>query len=42
MLLSLSLLYGDDAIRYRLDDSGASVVVTDQANAGRFTGIAAS
>jgi acetyl-CoA synthetase len=41
MLLSLSLLYGDDAIRYRLDDSGASVVVTDQANAGRFTGIAA-
>ena len=41
MLLSLSLLYGDDAIRYRLEDSGASVVVTDQANAGRFTGIAA-
>jgi acetyl-CoA synthetase len=41
MLLSLSLLYGDDAIRYRLEDSGASVVVTDHANAGRFTGIAA-
>src|SRR6476469_3605794 len=41
MLISLSLLYGDDAIRYRLEDSGASVVVTDQANAGRFTGIAA-
>src|SRR3954451_12071111 len=41
MLLSLSLLYADDAIRYRLDDSGASVVVTDQANAGRFTEIAA-
>jgi acetyl-CoA synthetase len=41
VLLSLSLLYGDDAIRYRLEDSEASVVVTDQANAGRFTGIAA-
>src|SRR6476619_3375430 len=41
MLLSLALLSGDDAIRYRLDDSEASVVVTDQANAGRFTGISA-
>src|SRR3954471_6056679 len=39
ILLSLSLLYGDEAIQYRLEDSGAGVVVTDQANAGRFAGI---
>src|SRR5919112_5671189 len=36
LLLSMSVLYGDDGIRHRLDDSGASVLVTDKANAGRF------
>jgi acetyl-CoA synthetase len=36
ILLSLSLLYGDDAIQHRLSDSGARLVVTDDASAGRF------
>src|SRR6266568_951984 len=37
ILLSMSVLYGDDSIRHRLSDSGAKLVVTDDANAGRFT-----
>src|SRR5919202_4607648 len=37
MLLSMSVLYGDEGIRHRLNDSGAKVLVTDRANAGRFT-----
>src|ERR687893_2802315 len=36
ILLSMSLLYGDDSIRHRLSDSGAKVLVTDAENAGRF------
>ncbi len=36
ILLSLSLLYGDDAIAHRLADSGAKLVVTDEASSGRF------
>src|SRR4051794_2371561 len=36
VLLAMSVLYGDDAIRHRLSDSGAKLVVTDPANAGRF------
>ncbi|HYW29459.1 MAG TPA: AMP-binding protein [Gaiellales bacterium] len=36
ILLSLSLLYGDEAIQHRLSDSGARLVVTDSASAGRF------
>src|ERR671938_262833 len=36
IVLSMSVLYGDDAIRHRLADSGACLVVTDSANAGRF------
>jgi acetyl-CoA synthetase len=36
ILLSMSLLYGDDSIRHRLSDSGAKLVVTDAANAPRF------
>jgi acetyl-CoA synthetase len=36
ILLSLSLLYGDDAIQHRLSDSGAKLVVTDEGSAGRF------
>jgi len=37
LLLSMSVLYGDEGIRHRLEDSGAAVLMTDRANAGRFT-----
>ncbi len=36
LLLSMSVLYGDDGIRHRLGDAEPRVLVTDQANAGRF------
>ncbi len=36
LLLSMSVLYGDDAIAYRLDDSTPKVLVTDAVNAPRF------
>lgn len=36
LLLAMSVLYGDDGIRHRLDDSGASVLVTDADNVDRF------
>src|SRR2546430_2507334 len=36
VLLSMSVLYGDEAIRHRLSDSGARLIVTDAANAARF------
>src|SRR6059058_5322665 len=36
VLLSMSVLYGDEAVRHRLTDSEAKVVVTDVANAPRF------
>ena len=36
ILLSMSVLYGDESIRYRLADSTPTVLVTDTANAGRF------
>ncbi len=36
ILLSLSVLYGDEAIRHRLSDSGSTLVVTDEETAGRF------
>src|SRR3954470_22589033 len=36
LLLSMSVLYGDDGIRHRLNDSQPRVLVTDAANAGRF------
>src|SRR5262249_35542875 len=39
ILLSMSVLYGDDSIRHRLSDSGARLVVTDAANARRFESI---
>ena len=32
----MSVLYGDDGIRHRLADSTPKVLVTDEANAGRF------
>src|SRR5213078_2916971 len=36
ILLSMSVLYGDDGIEHRLRDSGAKVVVTDTANRHRI------
>jgi acetyl-CoA synthetase len=36
LLLSMSVLYGDDGIRHRLGDSEPRVLVTDAANVGRF------
>jgi acetyl-CoA synthetase len=36
ILLSMSVLYGDDGIRHRLTDSQAKVLVTDEPNAPRF------
>src|SRR5919206_4583286 len=36
ILLSMSVLYGDDSIRHRLADSGAKLVVPHAPNAGRF------
>src|SRR4051794_20003952 len=36
ILLSMSVLYGDDGIRHRLEDSQPKVLVTDDANASRF------
>jgi acetyl-CoA synthetase len=36
ILLSMSVLYGDDSIRHRLEDSSPKVLVTDAANASRF------
>jgi acetyl-CoA synthetase len=35
ILLSMSVLYGDEGIRHRLTDSQAKVLVTNEANAGR-------
>jgi acetyl-CoA synthetase len=36
ILLSMSVLYGDDGIRHRLTDSQAKVLITNQANADRM------
>jgi acetyl-CoA synthetase len=36
ILLSMSVLYGDDGIEHRLSDSGARLLVTDPENAPRF------
>jgi acetyl-CoA synthetase len=36
ILLSMSVLYGDDGIAHRLNDSEAKLLVTDAANAPRF------
>ena len=38
LLLSMSVLYGDDGIAHRLRDSEPSVLVTDETNALRFDG----
>ena len=37
ILLSMSVLYGDEGIRHRVRDSQARLVVTDEANAARIT-----
>jgi acetyl-CoA synthetase len=36
ILLSMSVLYGEEGIRHRLTDSGSKLLVTDAANARRF------
>ena len=36
ILLSMSVLYGDDGIEHRITDSDARLLVTDEANAPRF------
>ena len=36
LLLSMSVLYGDEGIRHRLGDAAPRVLVTDAANAPRF------
>src|SRR5215204_7491999 len=36
ILLSMSVLYGDEGIEHRLRDSGAKVLVTDTENVGRI------
>ena len=36
LLLSMSVLYGDEGIRHRLGDAAPRVLVTDAANAARF------
>ena len=36
ILLSMSVLYGDEGIEHRLNDSGARVLVTDSANRQRI------
>jgi acetyl-CoA synthetase len=38
LLLSMSVLYGDDGISHRLRDSEPALLVTDEANAPRFAG----
>src|SRR5947209_1781296 len=37
LLLSMSVLYGDEGIRHRCQDARPTVLVTDQANASRFS-----
>jgi acetyl-CoA synthetase len=39
ILLSMSVLYGNDGIRHRLTDSQSEVLVTDAVNAPRFEGM---
>jgi acetyl-CoA synthetase len=41
ILLSMSVLYGDEGIRHRLDDAEPKVLVTDAANADRFAALGA-
>jgi acetyl-CoA synthetase len=41
ILLSMSVLYGDEGVKHRLDDSGAKLLVTDAANQDRFAALGA-
>ena len=41
ILLSMSVLYGDEGIRHRLEDSGAKLLVTDEAHRDRFAALGA-
>jgi acetyl-CoA synthetase len=41
ILLSMSVLYGDEGVRHRLTDSGAKLLVTDAANRDRFAALGA-
>jgi acetyl-CoA synthetase len=41
ILLSMSVLYGDEGVKHRLTDSGAKVLVTDAGHAERFAGLGA-
>lgn len=38
LLVSMSVLYGDEGLRHRLTDSGAKLIVTNADNAERFAG----
>ena len=38
ILLSMSVLYGDDGIRHRIDDSEPKVLLTNEANQDRVEG----
>ncbi|HEU4658386.1 MAG TPA: AMP-binding protein [Capillimicrobium sp.] len=42
ILLSMSVVYGDEGIRHRLEDAAPKVLVTDAAHADRFTALGAS
>ena len=39
ILLSMSVLYGDEGIAHRVNDSEPKVLLTDAANASRFEGL---
>jgi acetyl-CoA synthetase len=39
ILLSMSVLYGDEGIAHRINDSEPRVLITDAANAARFDGV---
>jgi acetyl-CoA synthetase len=39
ILLSMSVLYGDEGIAHRINDSEPKVLITDAANAARFEGL---
>jgi acetyl-CoA synthetase len=42
ILLSMSVLYGDEGVKHRLSDSGAKVLVTDAAHEARFAALGAN
>jgi acetyl-CoA synthetase len=42
ILLSMSVLYGDDGVKHRLTDSGAKVHVTDAGHEARFAALGAN